>query len=225
MRIMDQEQEPTVDLGIRPRPDRRRIAIVVAGWLAAAVVATLVGLGGIRLVGESLTSAPGGVLSQEDVAEALDEPARPGSDPTDPISPRESASAGTGPNPDGTASPGADPGAGTGTSSGDPAATSNGAGNPAPTRGSGPGGNPATRKVFSTEGGTVTAACEPTGEARLISWSPKQGYQVTDHDRGPDDEVEVRFESDGRRIELKIHCESGTPVPERKDDHRGSDDD
>jgi serine/threonine-protein kinase len=41
------------------------------GWIAAAVVATLIGLGGIRLIGDSLTSTPGGVLDGADVARAL----------------------------------------------------------------------------------------------------------------------------------------------------------
>src|SRR4051812_30564477 len=52
------------------RISRRRTAVVVLGWLAAALVATL---GGIRLVSESLTGTPGGVLSQDDVARALEQ--------------------------------------------------------------------------------------------------------------------------------------------------------
>ncbi len=49
----------------------RRAVVVGAGWLTAALVATLAGLGGIRLVGESLTSTPGGVQSEADVRQAL----------------------------------------------------------------------------------------------------------------------------------------------------------
>jgi hypothetical protein len=49
----------------------RRVLVVAGGWLAAALVAMLAGVGGIRLIGESLTGAPGGVLSEEDVARAL----------------------------------------------------------------------------------------------------------------------------------------------------------
>ncbi len=51
----------------------RRPLMVGAGWAAAAVVATAIGLAGIRLVGESLTSTPGGVLSQQQVDRALAE--------------------------------------------------------------------------------------------------------------------------------------------------------
>jgi serine/threonine-protein kinase len=54
-----------------PAGRSRRIAGVGAGWLAAAGLATVIGLGGIRLVGDSLTSTPGGVLSQDQVERAL----------------------------------------------------------------------------------------------------------------------------------------------------------
>ncbi|GAB2568981.1 hypothetical protein Aab01nite_08290 [Paractinoplanes abujensis] len=48
-----------------------RSLVAGAGWVAAALVATVAGLGGIRLVGDSLTGSNGGVLSQEDVSRAL----------------------------------------------------------------------------------------------------------------------------------------------------------
>ncbi|MBM2614083.1 septum formation initiator [Actinoplanes sp. LDG1-06] len=48
-----------------------RSLVAGAGWLATALVATVAGLGGIRLVGESLTGTAGGVLSEEDVSRAL----------------------------------------------------------------------------------------------------------------------------------------------------------
>ncbi|GIF70640.1 hypothetical protein Asi02nite_01580 [Asanoa siamensis] len=41
------------------------------GWLAAVVVATLAGVGAIRLVGDGFTGTPGGVRSQADVARDL----------------------------------------------------------------------------------------------------------------------------------------------------------
>ncbi|GIJ80781.1 hypothetical protein SAMN05443287_110132 [Micromonospora phaseoli] len=52
----------------------RRTFLAVAGWLATAVAATLIGLAAIQLVGESLTGTPGGVRSQEEIARALAEP-------------------------------------------------------------------------------------------------------------------------------------------------------
>jgi hypothetical protein len=53
---------------------RRRSLLAVAGWLAAAAVATLIGVGAIRLVGDSITGTPGGVLSQAEVGRALASP-------------------------------------------------------------------------------------------------------------------------------------------------------
>src|ERR1700760_4779621 len=50
---------------------RRTSAVAVAGWVAAAALATLIGMGGVRLIGDSLTSTPGGVLDEQDVARAL----------------------------------------------------------------------------------------------------------------------------------------------------------
>ena len=55
----------------RMRKTTRRTAVAALGWIAAAVLATLIGMGGIRLIGDSLTSTPGGVLDQQEVAKAL----------------------------------------------------------------------------------------------------------------------------------------------------------
>ncbi|MBW4700555.1 MULTISPECIES: septum formation initiator [unclassified Micromonospora] len=53
----------------------RRAFLATAGWLAAAVLATLIGVAAIRLVGESITGTPGGVRSQAEVERALAAPA------------------------------------------------------------------------------------------------------------------------------------------------------
>ncbi|MFI9639128.1 septum formation initiator [Micromonospora sp. NPDC051925] len=68
----------------------RRTLLATAGWLAAAVLATLIGVAAIRLVGESITGTPGGVRSQAEVERAL---AAPGPTPTtaSPSSPTSSA--------------------------------------------------------------------------------------------------------------------------------------
>ncbi|MET7749576.1 septum formation initiator [Micromonospora sp. NPDC005367] len=50
---------------------RRRWLLVVVGWLATAALATVIGLGAIRLVGESLTGTPGGVRGEDEIARAL----------------------------------------------------------------------------------------------------------------------------------------------------------
>ncbi|MDO3700895.1 septum formation initiator [Micromonospora sp. C28SCA-DRY-2] len=149
---------------------RRRSVLAVAGWLATAVVATLVGLAAIRLVGESITGTPGGVLSQREVERALAaEPATP-----TPATPGPSAAT---PGPSG-ATPSA-PAAG--------------------------------RRVFTTAGGTAVAECVPGG-VRLVSWAPAQGYRVGDVDRGPDDDVEVKFEGPSGEYELKVRCVGREPL-------------
>jgi hypothetical protein len=61
------------------RSGNRRTVVAGAGWVAAAVLATLIGMGGIRLIGDSLTTTPGGVLDQQDVAKALATPVSSGS--------------------------------------------------------------------------------------------------------------------------------------------------
>lgn len=60
------------------RKTTRRTAVAALGWIAAAVLATLIGMGGIRLIGDSLTSTPGGVLDQQEVAKALAAEPSPG---------------------------------------------------------------------------------------------------------------------------------------------------
>ena len=48
-----------------------RRSLAVLGWLAAVVVATLAGVGAIRLVGDSIAGTPGGVRSQAEVESDL----------------------------------------------------------------------------------------------------------------------------------------------------------
>ncbi|MEW2145417.1 septum formation initiator [Micromonospora vinacea] len=52
----------------------RRSILVATGWVATAAIATLIGLGAIRLVGESLTGTPGGVRSEAEIERALASP-------------------------------------------------------------------------------------------------------------------------------------------------------
>ena len=152
-----------------PRP-----VVVAAGWLAAALVATLAGLGGIRLVGDSLTGTRGGVVTEQDVARAL----AAATPTTAPFSPSPSVS-------------------------------------PTSERPAG--------AVFSSAGGTVTVRCEAGDQAYLDSWSPAPGYLVRDYDRGPDDDVEVRFEGSDGRVELAFHCRDG--VAQREQRNSGGHDD
>ncbi|SCF33842.1 hypothetical protein GA0074695_5784 [Micromonospora viridifaciens] len=84
-----------------------------------------------------------------------------------------------------------------------------------PTRSGGP-ADVAARRGFATPGGTAVAECGPAG-VRLVLWTPAQGYQVKDVDRGPDDHVEVRFVGPRGEYELKLRCADGRPVAESHD--------
>jgi hypothetical protein len=229
------------------RPFRRPTLAVALGWVAAALVATVAGLGGIRLVGDSLTGTPGGVLTEDDVRRALGtQPsvAADGSSAPPLSAPLARPSGSTGVRPSGPA-----PGTGTTTGPAAPppgddggpiappptggAPTANrttappaGRTTPVPTATSKLGNKPGPTKAppargveasFSTSGGTAIARCTGS-EAYLVSWSPRPGYSVDRAKQGPDDEVEVRFEGDEGRSELKISCSNGTPVAETKDD-------
>ncbi|MEV1330848.1 septum formation initiator [Micromonospora costi] len=163
----------------------RRWILVAAGWLATGALATLIGVGAIRLVGDSISGTPGGVRSQEEIARAL------ASEPP-PSGPPASGSPSSAPAsvPPATASPRA-----TASATADAA----------------------TRRSFATGGGTAVAECTREG-VRLVSWAPAQGFRVHDVDRGPDDDVEVRFEGAAGRYELKVRCLGQEPVAVADDD-------
>ncbi|GAB3938551.1 hypothetical protein GCM10027614_18840 [Micromonospora vulcania] len=55
------------------------------------------------------------------------------------------------------------------------------------------------------------------GGVRLVSWAPAQGFRVRDVDRGPDDDVEVRFEGSAGEYELKLRCVGSEPVADDDD--------
>ncbi|MET8364876.1 septum formation initiator [Micromonospora sp. NPDC005194] len=88
----------------------RRSVLVAVGWVATVAVATLIGLGAIRLVGDSITGTPGGIRSEAEIERALTSP--------EPVPTGTTGTTGTGPTASGTASPGpatasaASPGAG-----------------------------------------------------------------------------------------------------------------
>ncbi|WFF04566.1 septum formation initiator [Micromonospora sp. WMMD1076] len=158
----------------------RRSLLVVAGWLATATVATLIGMGAIRMVGDSITGTPGGVRSEDEIARDLE---------ADPVPP---------PSPPSTPAPTAAVPPATGSA---PTMTPTSTG---------------TRRSFTTAGGSAVAECTPQG-IRLVSWAPAQGFRVRDVDRGPDDDVEVRFEGAAGAYELKVRCLGDEPVSEPDD--------
>ncbi|MDG4839944.1 septum formation initiator [Micromonospora sp. WMMD967] len=74
----------------------RRSILVATGWVATAAAATLIGVGAIRLVGESITGTPGGVRSEAEIERALaaPEPTPNGTTDAAPTAPGTSAAPG-----------------------------------------------------------------------------------------------------------------------------------
>jgi hypothetical protein len=169
--------------------------LAAAGWLAAAAVAVLIGLGALRLVGESIAGTPGGVLSQEDVGRELARsPGGPAA--TGPGSPPASGSASSA-----SASPAS------------PGATVSPTGSAPAPRASSPG----PRRVFTTRGGNAVAECRGSS-VWLVSWAPAPGFWEHEVDRGPGPEAEVDFRGSAGRSRIKVSCPGGQPVAETRED-------
>jgi len=176
------------------------------GWVAAAVLATLIGMGGIRLIGDNLTSTPGGVLDQQDVAKAL--AASPG--PT-------AASAPTATSPTASSPAGSSPTGSSPTGSSPTASSPTGA---SPTTNSPRSTSPAGQeRGFSATGGSVIAGCRD-GVPYLVTWAPSPGYRVTQQET-ESEHVDVRFEGSGGRSEIRVTCAGNTPVEQERDSGHG----
>ena len=68
--------------------------------------------------------------------------------------------------------------------------------------------------LLTSQGGTVLAECRPAG-AYLVSWSPTQGYEVTNVIRGPAATGRLVFVSDADSVTMLVSCPdgaSGAPV-------------
>lgn len=89
-----------------------------------------------------------------------------------------------------------------------------------------PGGPPApaptTTAVASSEqtfvlvGGSVRVRCDGA-VVRLVSSAPAAGFVMEVHNPGPGQTVEVRFESDDHRSELKVTCAAGVITAEPRE--------
>ncbi|MFC4584637.1 hypothetical protein [Sphaerisporangium corydalis] len=167
----------------------RRPLLVVAGWLVVVLIATGAGIVVTAFLGETITGSAGRALSPADVRRSLDALPSPSRKETSPAGDGSDTPAPA--RPSATASPSTPP-SGAGTTSGG-------------------------RKVISARGGVVVARCDG-GLVTAQSWTPAQGYEVKDAERGPRDKVRVRFESGGARTEIEVRCAGGRPVPSIKED-------
>jgi hypothetical protein len=84
-----------------------------------------------------------------------------------------------------------------------------------------PTGGGVTRNL-AADGGTVNARCDG-GRVTIMAWTPAQGYQADDLDRGPAVAATLTFKSDRLEYAVTVTCEAGAPVAhsEKDDGHHG----
>jgi serine/threonine-protein kinase len=172
----------------------RRILFGVAAWLLGAATATAGSLLAVSLLGQGITGSSGQLLTQDAVTRALASEAAeapPSAVARDTGSPAASAPARTAPAASATASATDVPATGQGDNT---------------TTASPPGDG----TVLTSAGGEVVASCQAAG-AYLISWSPLQGYEATDVNRGPAAAARVTFQSTTQRVTMVVSCSAGVP--------------
>jgi hypothetical protein len=78
-------------------------------------------------------------------------------------------------------------------------------------------------ETFSSPGGTVVAHCDSGGNAFIVAWSPAQGFNVNEVDRGPAATTKVDFRGNGLRVRVTIQCAGTVPsaVISQEQDHSG----
>ncbi|MEU8382745.1 hypothetical protein [Streptosporangium sp. NPDC048865] len=169
---------------------RKRLSLVVAGWLITGLLAIGAGVAVIDRLSEPLTDTGLRPLSAAEVDEAL---ALASSLPNA-LPPSAAPSAPP------SVSPSASPAQDT----------------PAPTvtvtTTATPAAEPGKSRLIATAGGKVIARCE-NGLVTLRSWSPAQGFQADDVERGPASRARVEFETEEDEVKVEVHCAAdGTPV-------------
>jgi hypothetical protein len=73
---------------------------------------------------------------------------------------------------------------------------------------------------FTTSGGTVYANCL-SGQVRLTSWVPAQGYLTDGYSRGPGTSAWVKFKSSSTELTVTAACGGGRPRFTTAADNRG----
>jgi len=179
-----------------------RILFGIAAWLLGAATATAGSLLAISLLGQGITGDPGQLLTQDAVTRALASEAADASPSTVTSPSRQSAS------PSASASASASPSAthATTATSAPPAPDPAIATTPVAADGS---------TVLTSAGGEVVASCQPSG-AYLVSWSPRQGYEVDGVIRGPAVTARVTFSpvtvsATAREVTMAVSCSAGVP--------------
>ena len=189
---------------------RGRGVLVALGWTASAVAAIVVGLTAVDALGSGLVEPASQPLTASEVAaqlaaaSATASPAVTGSPtPSPPASGSSSSTAAT--STPSSSEPAIDPfvppaGAAAPADSSAPASSAPPA--PPPSEGG--------TEVTPTDGGTVVSRCL-SGLATLESVTPAQGFAVENLERGPDESVGVRFESERTRVDIEVTCAGDEP--------------
>jgi len=67
-------------------------------------------------------------------------------------------------------------------------------------------------KLLTSQGGTAAASCD-NGLARLLYWSPAQGFEADDVFKGPASVASVKFTDSAGGVLMRVTCTSaGSPV-------------
>ncbi|MFB9677940.1 hypothetical protein [Streptosporangium vulgare] len=169
----------------------KRLSLVVAGWLITGLLAIGAGVAVIDRLSEPLTDTGLRPLSAAEVDEALAlTSSLPNALPPS-VPPSVPPSA---PPAEGTPEPAGPTPAPTVTVTTTPAA------------------EPGKSRLITTVGGKVIARCE-NGLVTLRSWSPAQGFQADDVERGPAQRARVEFETEEDEVKVEVHCAAdGSPV-------------
>ncbi|MEU8202219.1 hypothetical protein [Streptosporangium sp. NPDC049046] len=177
---------------------RKRLPLVVAGWLITGLLAIGAGVAVIDRLSEPLTDTGLRPLSAAEVDEALAlASSLPSAPPTAP-SPSESAPSESAPS---ESAPSETDGV-----------EESGEATPEPATTATPAAEPGESRLIITKGGRVIARCEG-GLVTLRSWSPAQGFQADDVERGPADRARVEFESEEDEVKVEVRCAAdGSPV-------------
>jgi len=192
--------------GGRPTVGGGAIRPVVLAVLVAVVVAGLA-LASLRLFGAP-SDRPGSAYPPPGVGIPVLEP------PSFPASTDGSGGpGGAGPSGPGGAQDGSGAGAGVGASAGPPAGTAAGTGGGTVAPPDGPGATekpkPGRRSVDTTGGGAVVE-CNGT-LARLVGWSPADGYETQAIQPGPGPWVQVKFRAGNNIVSIQAGCVNGVP--------------
>src|SRR6266702_1779070 len=73
---------------------------------------------------------------------------------------------------------------------------------------------------FTSSGGTVYATCL-SGQVKLVSWIPAQGYQTDGYATGPATSAWVKFKSSAAELTVTATCAGGQPQFATAADDRG----